>query len=349
MTALLENILIRLRKIVLVEKPLFFLIGLALVSVVTFQIGRNPFRHFKGSGVKKEMPLLISRPQFIQDWRERFLKNSAVIDHEGLVRGIFLGEDRFISSEVSEDFRTAGLYHLLAASGFNCFIVSAVFLFAARFLFYLMCHRLPFHWIVRIKNHLSAFASISGAWLFFLLSDQSPPILRAAVMVTSKWAVSSLGIRTRFVRVLFAHFLFFLIFDPRLSRSASFLLTFGVLFGIIGADYFYRNHMKVRNWILAQVITNTGACIGALPVSIFVFGEANFTSVVTNFFAVPITSFILMPTALVSLMLSAPILSGYHLIESCGAYFMSISAWSGDVLLKILVNYLRYGIVLHYG
>ena len=106
MNLFLKNILVRFRLFFEIEKPLFFLIGLTVISVVAFQIGRNPLRQFHHSSEfgdgksKKTVRLLIERPYYIERWRERFLRESAVVDREGLVRGIFLGEDHYISPKV---------------------------------------------------------------------------------------------------------------------------------------------------------------------------------------------------------------------------------------------------------
>lgn len=275
------------------------------------------------------------------------------------MRGIFLGEDEFIPETIRRSFKEAGLYHLLAASGFNCWIVAVGFAWLARLWLAVLWFRLPSCFALTARRYTAPFASFLGAWCFFFWSDQSPPIQRAAVMVTTKCVLQAMGIRASFPRLLFVHYLGFLLFFPRLWSNASFQLTFGCLFGMIAVQVFtepWRERMgataahPVRRFFFESCRANFGACLGALPATWLVFGEVNFTSLITNFVAIPLTSACLMPAALAAMLALVPLpfAPGSHAQESIAGFFLQTAVFFARILAKLLDLFQASGISLRY-
>ncbi len=339
------------------EKPLIVLTILAMISVGSYEFAKKRwYRSHSDSGRSTQIARtqLVSIPYFT-GWRERFVETAKPLDSDGFVRGFFLGKDEFIPTGISAEFKVAGLYHLLAASGFNCFIVSACFLLLARLSLHLFWFRLKTITAIRLKMFITPFFSITGAWVFFLWSDQSPPIVRSAIMITVKYFLDFIGIRPRFSRVLFVHYIAFLIFAPKLFSSASFELTFGCLFGILLVENIKIKTIqkyKLLNFIVRSMLTSFGASLGALPATWIFFDSINFTSIFTNFFAVPITSFLIMPASLLGMLILTPLSSQcgfmYAFQHFLASFPIQFAAFTSQILKLLVETYLQAGPVLHY-
>lgn len=342
------------------EKPLLVLFALTFFAVTVHMACRTERRSFNphgpSSAVRKASTSLS--PAFFIHWRERFLKLHAECDNTGLVRGIFLGEDAFISEQTKELFHRAGLMHLLAASGFNCWLVAFFFLTMAKLGIYFLMPYVRSKTFLCMRIWAPPLCMTGGAWLFWLWSDQSAPITRSVVLMSAKFVFWLAWWRVPFARLLLVQYLISLCFVPRLWRSASFQLTFGCLFGLV---YFpkFAKHLKARflsqrvsrklelyprlnaaaGWLWLYTVTNLGACLGTIPTTYIVFGEINFSSLLTNWFSTPYASAVLMPLAFFS-MLTLVIPGAEHWwINQKTAI---LNAWTAGVFeqaLCLLMNY----------
>ncbi len=333
------------------EKALLVLICLALISVTLQNSSR---KHWQKSHIQspenlqdanstrpnvyiKKTHLILNIP-FFQNWRKEFEARLSPYDKLGLVRGFFLGSDENIPGAVQKTFKDAGLYHLLSASGFNCFVVALFLGSAAQLIFYFLMGFFPAPLALEIKKWLFPTAQLLGAWLFWLWSNQSPPITRAAILISLKQVLELLKIRTSFLRVLFIQYLFSLIFFPKLWSSASFQLSFGCLFGILVFQKLFRNSLFWN-----YIAVNCGACLGALPTTWIFFQEINFNSVLTNWFAIPVVSFLIMPLSLIEMFLLP--LPGLSLV--CNV-LSPLNAFIANILYKCLEIYCAFMPSLRY-
>jgi len=311
-------------------------LGSALIRVLVFQ---TPLKI-------KHSPLNL--PPYFHQWQQRFLDSSSSSDPLGLHRGIFLGFTKGIPRPVFDAFKEGGLTHLVAASGFNCWIVGALFIFLSRSI---SPRGTPW------TTFIDRFCQCLGAWLFWSWTEQSPPVTRAAVFLTIKALLVSLGIRVGFSRLLSIQYLLSICIAPDLARNASFQLTFGCLFGIAAATAACRPRINLllsslslawkpaTKTILIYLATSMGACLGVAPTTWFVFGEVNFTSLLTNWLAVPPVTFIIMPLGLLQMMALAPNVALLNDVATflghlggmfCGWYFEVLKFWIG------MIPHLRY-------
>lgn len=291
------------------EKAFLVLALLAALAITTYQLGRKPhFFYRSGQNQVKARPVLITLPAFFQNWRHQFLERNERYDQSGLYRGIFLGDDSHVSQDDRRLFRKTGLSHILAASGFNCWIVAMAFGLMAQTLLVLINDSLPARFALSVRSLILPLSRILGAWLFWSWSDQSPPITRSATMVSVKFALDALGFKSTFERLLIVHYLISLVLIPRWWLSASFQLTYGCLLGVVlFPKLIKRWRPETATWVWDYLAAGTGACLGALPTTWIWFGEANFNSLLTNAFVVPVVSLAIMPLGVVQmLVLLAP-------------------------------------------
>src|SRR5690606_18242769 len=136
------------------------LIFLALVSACvslnyqtrSFRTKPNVERSLRNLHAANQKKTIV--PKVFLKWRRQFLLKIRHYDSRGLVRGVFLGEDTFIEDSTKDIFRRTGLYHLLAASGFNCWVVSFYLTLLSGVLLFFAGVNLRTRWYLSLKIRL---------------------------------------------------------------------------------------------------------------------------------------------------------------------------------------------------
>ena len=136
---------------------------------------------------------------------------------QGLVRGLTIGDTRQLDPAIVDNFRRAGLSHLLAVSGENL----AMFLGALALLVRRLPHRL------RLVSYLAAIS------LFVLVVGPQPSVLRAAVMGAVMVAAVGGGHRTQPLAVLGTALIIVMAFRPGLVFSVGLQLSAAATAGIV--------------------------------------------------------------------------------------------------------------------
>ena len=136
-----------------------------------------------------------------------------------LLSGILLGNDRGLSPELAQDFRTTGMTHIIAISGFNVAILVGVLLMATR----------PFLGLTR-----SAWVAMGGVALYTVLVGADASVVRAAIMA-GVYLLSSrlLGRRTFPYASLALAGVVMTLLSPHILWSASFQLSFAATLGLM--------------------------------------------------------------------------------------------------------------------
>jgi competence protein ComEC len=129
----------------------------------------------------------------------------------GLVPGLVVGDTSNIPPDLEEDFRTAGLTHLVAVSGANVAIVCGAVLLVVR--------RLGAG-----TRLATVFAAVALAG-FVVLARPQPSVLRAGVMGAIGLAALAAGRRGAAVPALAAAVLALVLVEPTLARSYGFALS----------------------------------------------------------------------------------------------------------------------------
>lgn len=291
------------------NKPLYFFVAATLCVNCFFQL--NPWNISKRTSTRYDRPAFL--PSFFQDWRDRFLSQHAPTDELGLCRGFFLGATHWIPEHTRTLYQRSGLSHLLAASGFNCWIVSIALGVLATLFFALFQSLLPCILGFQIKNWLLPTTQLVGAWLFWSWSDFSPPITRSAFLISIKFFLFCFGIRAPFHRILLVQYGVSLLVLPSLWSNPSFQLTYGCLFGMFWFQHFmgqaeaFRFKHLISKSVFSYFVSTFGACLGTAPVTWFFFEEVRWTSLWTNWLLSPAVSLFIMPLSLIQMLLLVPL------------------------------------------
>lgn len=190
----------------------------------------------------------------------------------GLVAGFLLGDRRAIPDAMLDDFRDAGLTHLLAVSGSNVAFVLAL---AAPLLF-----------------RLGPLGRVPGALLvlvvFAAMTRFEPSVLRACAMAAASLAGLVVGRPVSSSRALGLAVAALVLVDPFLVFSVAFLLSVGASVGIVALAVPIGRRLPGPSFIRLPLAVTVAAQVGVTPVLLTVFGSVPLVSVPANLLAVPV-------------------------------------------------------------
>lgn len=186
-----------------------------------------------------------------------------------LLAGLLLGERRALPGEIDEGFRRAGVYHVLAVSGFNVAIVaSAVFLLAR---------------LIGFGRRVAAGAAAVVVIGFGAVVGPQASVLRAVVMALLVLAALLLDRDAAVLNSLAAAALVILAVRPSDLLEPGFQLSFAATGGIVLAPH-------PRNVVLGALTVSAAAQAAVLPITLTHFNQVSLVALVANLAAVPLAA-----------------------------------------------------------
>lgn len=265
---------------------------------------------------------------------------AALPDTSGhIAAALLVGAGSGIEPTTLDNLRIAGLGHILSISGMHLSLVAAVFFFMARAL--LACSSwLTLH--TNIKKWAAAIA-IMGSFIYLLLSGAPVSAQRAFIMtslVLGAILLDRTGLSLRSIAI--AAFLLLLLLPEKLLNP-SFQMSFAAVIALV-ASYEYtqpwfrqRQHyhplQKIPLYIGSLAASSLVAGAATAMFGVYHFNRFSDYSILANLLAVPLTSFLIMPMGMLSLMLMpiglekpAFLLMGWGIDRMCdiAAYFASL-------------------------
>ncbi|MFA5001051.1 MAG: ComEC/Rec2 family competence protein [Candidatus Paceibacterota bacterium] len=259
--------------------------------------------------------------------KNRFLTNLRQVLPEPastLAGGLILGDKGGLGPKTEEEFRQAGMSHIIVLSGYNIIIVAENVLKL-------------FSWFSPFWSWLLGLGSI---FLFVWMTGGEAAAVRSAVMAGLALIARRFG-RTyeAGVALVLAGFLMVL-WNPRLLAfdlgfQLSFLATLGLIYlsPIVekGIDKISRGTLDTKlKWLKEIIATTTGAQIAVYPWLLWRAGNASLVGFISNIFALPAVPFAMFASFVtgitgftshfLSLLVSYPT---YFLLE----YILQIAHW----------------------
>lgn len=227
-----------------------------------------------------------------------------------LVPALVDGDDSRMPAEVSADFKTTGLTHLLAVSGSNLTLVLGFVMFVAR-------------WCGVRARGLAVVGAVAVAF-FVLLARPEPSVLRAAAMGAVGLAGLSAGGRRRGARAMCVAVVVLVLADPWLARSVGFLLSTAATAGILLLAPSWRDALS--QWLpraaAEALAVPLAAQVVCTPVIAAISGQVSLVAVAANLVVAPAVG----PTTVGGLIagLAAMVSST---VGHLGGYLAGIPAW----------------------
>ncbi|MXW41791.1 MAG: ComEC/Rec2 family competence protein [Acidimicrobiia bacterium] len=232
-----------------------------------------------------------SLPFRLANWLRHTISRGALSldsDRHSLFTGFSYGDDRYQSPVVSDDFRAAGLTHLLAVSGQN---VAFVLILARPFI-----ERFDYRgrWVLTL-----------GVIAFFALVTRfEPSVLRATVMAAIAATATLLGREVSSRRVLALAVTLLVLVDPLLVHSVAFRLSVAASAGIILWSPLLVERLCGPRLLREAMAVTVAAQLAVSPLLITTFGGVPVASLPANLLAAPVAGPIMMWS------LSAGVLAG---------------------------------------
>ena len=184
-----------------------------------------------------------------------------------LLAGLLLGERTDLPHELDEGFRLAGVYHVLAVSGFNVALLAAA-VFA-------LCH------LARVGRRTSAVVAIVVVIGFAAVVGPEPSVLRAVVMAVLVLAALLLERDASVTNSLALAALVILAVRPGDLHDPGFQLSFAATAGIVAAPI-------PRGLVLGAIGVSAAAQLAVLPITLTHFNQLSTIGVVANLGVVPL-------------------------------------------------------------
>jgi competence protein ComEC len=183
-----------------------------------------------------------------------------------LLLGIVLGDDRDQPPEMVDDFRGAGLSHLLAVSGQN---VAFTMVLAAPLL-------------RTFGRRLRIVGAVGVLLLFGTLTRWEPSVLRASAMAAVALAAAARGRRQTALRVLALAVTACVLVDPILVHAAGFRLSVAATAGIALVAPYLAAALPGPRWLAIAVAVPVAAELAVAPILVALFGQVPLVSLPAN-------------------------------------------------------------------
>lgn len=213
----------------------------------------------------------------------RFFSERLPVQEAGLVSGMLLGSYTLVPEDLVEDFTRSGTLHLLAASGFNCALIVAIF----------------WHGLLRRFRapRIPALLLVLGLVGFYaLMAGAKPSIVRAGVGAALFLSALMMGRPASMLAVLFGTALIILLAAPLSIADAGFQLSFAAVAGIIslapaaqawisrepeveGREPLRR---RIRRHLADVALVTCAATLATLPILAHYFNRVSIVSLPAN-------------------------------------------------------------------
>lgn len=231
-------------------------------------------------GIAAVTLLALGHREQIHARAERALGSGMPAREAGLARGFVLGDDDGIDAATVEDFRRAGLSHLLAVSGQN------VALLALLVMPLLAALGMPLRTrLVWILAAIAAYVPLAGA---------GPSIVRAGVMGALSLLATLAGRRGSRLHALLVAAVVTLAIDPGIAADVGWQLSFAAVLGILALAGRLRGAIAARiggrGWrrALAEgAAVTVAATLATAPLIAFHFEALSTMTLAANLLALP--------------------------------------------------------------
>lgn len=214
------------------------------------------------------------------------------------LHAFILGNDDYLDETTKNSYQKNGITHLLAISGMNITLISAIILKIVNFF---------------IKNKTISYLIVFLFLIFFLfLTGLVPSILRAICLFIILTINKQLNLKIKTIYLLILLFSLFLFVNPYYLYNLGFLLSFIISFYLI---IFSKLISKSQSFLKELFTINIIAFLASTPLLIKNFFEINILSPVINCLFTPFVSLIIYPLSLLTLFLKPLDNTLFYLIE----------------------------------
>jgi len=225
-------------------------------------------------------------------------------DVAGILKALLLGDRSGIPDSLREDFRRAGIGHLLAISGLHVGLVAGVVFFMGLKLFGRVPVLLRKAWVKKAAT-VPALLAVLG---YGLLAGMSPSTQRAVIMAGVFLAAFFVERPQDTINSVAVAACLILVVHPPSLFAASFQLSFAAVVAIVlglsllPAPLPETSSPSIRSGIFRKMgsfmVVSISAILGTLPLALFYFNETSVIGVLSNLIFIPLVGFGVVPMGL---------------------------------------------------
>lgn len=211
--------------------------------------------------------------------RRRLANGAASLSRadQALFLGMVIGDDRDQTAVTADDFRAAGLGHLLVVSGQNVAFVLAVAMPVAG----------------RLRPAGRAVVLFAVLAVFATLTRFEPSVLRAVAMAGVGIGSTALGRPVEGRRGLSLALAGLLLVDPFLIRVVAFQLSASATAGIVWLSAPLGERLPGPGWLTVPFATTVSAQLAVAPVLVGIFGPMPLAALPANVLAGPASGIVM--------------------------------------------------------
>jgi competence protein ComEC len=243
--------------------------------------------------------LLYTMKSFILERLYRVIKEPEAALGAGLLFGVQTGLD----DELMDDFRVAGVVHIIVLSGYNILLV-------VLFVMYILSYLLPFRFRL--------VAGIGAIVLFALFVGFSPSVVRASIMAILLLVSSLLARPYSIMRALLLAATSMVLLNPYILRydigfQLSCMATLGLIMIAPTLEQWFRRvpsgWLQTRSFLVATIATQ----IAVAPLLLYHIGQWSFVAIPANLLILPLVpvamlcTFLTVLVAVASTVLALPV------------------------------------------
>jgi competence protein ComEC len=254
---------------------------------------RNPGEPGGGGETRNELPLIavagggaVERlpPAPVPWWLAvRLFIDDATRAHlppvsGALFEGLLIGERRHLPATLTSDFRGAGVFHVLAISGFNVGLVAtAIFIGLG---------------LLRLPGRVAAAVALVGLVAFAAVVGAQPSVVRATIMVGLVLGGQVLARESGAWNSLAAALLALLAWEPDALHDPGLQLSFAATAGILHLTPPLRAAIATvaPRPLAAAVAVSIGAQLAVTPLMLMHFSQLSVVGVLANLAVVPLAA-----------------------------------------------------------
>lgn len=205
--------------------------------------------------------------------------------HKGLAKALCLGYKTDIDNITHQQFKAAGITHLLCVSGLHVGIFSI-----------LIGYLLFFLGKERKQSIIKCIAKTAGIWIFVMITGMSPASVRAGLMFTILIIGDTFFQKPNHFNAIATSALIMLICNPMNLFDVGFQLSYAAVAGITGIGKSMRHLIPRRNygiisrflhWVWGLFCVTTSAQLATLPFILYYFHQFPIYFILANMTIVP--------------------------------------------------------------
>ncbi len=234
-----------------------------------------------------------------------------------MVKALYFGNQDFIAKTTMNDFKRAGVFHILSAGGLHVGVIAAIPLFLLG--------------IVRINRRIIMGAAVIAVFLYLCMTDEPVCLLRSCIMFFMFAAQRIAGREVNIFNTLFLSGAAILFMFPHEIFGLGFQLSYGATLGIL---LFHGSYRKTLAWLPGFISNPLALTISAqllvLPVLLVRLNELNLMGLLSNIIVVPLMSLLLIAS------LAAHALSAITVVAEWAGRAVNVIYGMSDAIVRFL-------------